>query len=251
MLTSDVVRPPLPHKAFENQLRVEIVSGRPPSEQLLIHWGRRTEEGSLPVICLTLVLTYTQASESWDVLKEAALEALGDIPSDAACVLAQAMKAARWPRTIFQEFTRDGEEHIIASLHLNDLTYEAKVSFPLRGNSKYARQVAAYELLKGIVEHRQTSQKKLGGAATRAFQSHPKPIGKNIEKSPISILYEHCQAKSIESPTFDYRLYGAKPQLRATCRALFQGYTFMESAKSKHEAKIVVCQKILQHLRLV
>ena len=203
------------------------------------------------MICLTLVLTYMQAPESWDVLKEAAIEALGDIPSDAACVLAQAMKAAHWPRTVFQEFTREGEEHVIASLHLNDLTYEAKVSFPLRGNSKYARQIAAYELLKGIVEHRQTNQKKLEGPATRAFQLHPKPVGGSTEKSPISILYEHCQFKNLEGPTFDYRLYGAKPQLRATCRALFQGHTFMESAKSKHEAKTVVCQKILQYLQLV
>lgn len=203
------------------------------------------------MICLTLVLTYTQAPESWDVLKEAAIEALEDIPSDAACVLAQAMKTARWPKTIFQEFTREGEEHVIASLQLNDLTYEAKISFPLRGNGKYARQIAAYELLKGIVEHRQTSQKKLEGPATRAFQLHPKPIGGSTEKSPISILYEYCQAKNFEGPTFDYRLYGAKPQLRVTCRALFQGRTFMESSKSKHEAKTVVCQKILQYLQLV
>jgi hypothetical protein len=203
------------------------------------------EEGSLPRVCMTLVLTYTNAPESWDVLKEATLESLEDMPSDAPCLLTQATKLANWPKTIFQEFPHEGEKLVIASLLLADRLYKAKV-YSLEGDSRYAHQVAAYELLKGVTEHRTTSTRNLRDEGLKGSHRPSKLVG----KSPISILYEYCQTKSIDSPIFDYRLYGTSPQVRVTCQASFQGQSFVESSKSKQGAKVATCLKILQYLRL-
>ena len=223
-----------PSETFEDWVRSEIASGRPPSERLLIEWGRRQEEGSLPLICFTLVLTQLKASESWDVLKEAALEALDDIPSDATCIWNQVSKVAQWPRPQYDET----EGQVVARVLLESTMYEAHVTYPLKEEAKQARHLASLDLLKGIFERRNRVYRKVGKPLTRS----PRPILGT--KNPVMLLNE----ARVEAPIFDFRLDGLNWETRVTCLAQFRDRTFLASGPNKKEAKSLVCSKILEIL---
>lgn len=230
---------------IENLLKAYISSGGPPSEGLLIHWGRRSEDRSLSLRCLTLVLTYTKASESWDVLKEAALEDLEETPSEALSVLGQAVKLAGWPKVEFKNLPREGGEAILATLEL-DRHYEALVSYPAQVSSKYAQHLAAYELLKGITLKRPSSSYNLQNP-----EKGNKEVASDPSKNPISELYEYCQRTNLEPPTFEYALQPERSlRGRVSCKSLFQGQTFEILSKSKHDAKVETCSQILNWLRI-
>lgn len=235
------MHPPDP-TSVEGQVKALIASGEDPSESLLIQWGRCSEESSLSLKCLTLVLTYLQAGEAWDVLKEAALEELADTPSEAFSVLVQAVQLAGWPKVRFQRFSINGDECVSATLEL-DRRYEAKVTYPSRGNRTHAQYVAAYEILKGITEGRLFSSRRIKNA--------DKLLVGNTRKSPISRFYEYCQARGIASPVFDYEVLGDRFSPKVACRTSFQSAVFEGWAKSKQEAKIAVCVQVLKSLGIL
>jgi ribonuclease R len=96
---------------FERATKVEVRSGRDPSEAFAESFLLRLKENRLPLIALTVILTQElPAPEGWEPIRQAIIDHLAKKPEDAVSLLAQAQQVADWPLVEY-EMAHEGPDH--------------------------------------------------------------------------------------------------------------------------------------------
>lgn len=238
-------------KDFERALKVEIRSGEPPSDSLVEAWTHRLDQNTIPNLCLTEVLMLDH--EGWDVLREAAVEALDERPADAVAVLHQAQTLG-WGAPNF-DIQQGGPPHLPtfsarAQVVAGQKAFEAKVTCPSGGSSRLVRQRAAVELLRNIALRKEGEQETV---VIQGTSTSPPPVAKQVKaedpnKNPISLLAEMSQAKKVPAAVYDYAMAGPPHAPIVTCTATFMGQTVQAVAAKKQDAKTAAAKALVGKL---
>lgn len=243
-------------KDFERAVKVEIRSGASPSDSLVEAWTHRLDQNDIPNLCVTEVLMVTGEAEGWEVLQEAAVEALEERPEDAVAVLHQAQTLG-WGVPHF-EINQGGPAHLpsfTARAHtsIGEKQFEATVSCTAGGSSRLVRQRAAVELLRNIVLRKEQDLNDRKVVLVDGPQAPPpvvlkKAVKQDLNKNPISVLMEISQAKMIAAPIYNYDLVGPPHAPIVTCTATFMGQTVQAVAAKKQDAKTAAAKALVSRL---
>lgn len=228
-------------KDFERVVKVELRSGEEPSEGLVEATARRLADGTMPPICMTVIL---MQPTGWMDLKKAVLAHLTQNPHDSVSLLAQAPTLGDWPEVIY-EGKQEGPAHAPV-FHCRAWLQTGISTEPVRGKTaKEAKQRAATTLLA-----------LLHGLEPPAFQNAPevKPEAPKAKpevdpnKNPVSAIMEISQATKQPPPAFAFRLSGPAHAPVVTCTSTFGGHEVTVVAANKQAAKQQACKLLLEKL---
>lgn len=240
-------------KDFERAVKVEVRSGGSPSDALVEAWTHRLDQNNIPNLCVTEVLMHINGADGWEVLQEAAVEALEERPADAIAVLNQAQSLG-W-EAVDYEGQQTGPAHAPtftakARLRVDLLgTFEATVMCSVGGSARLVKQRSGVELLRNIVLGRVGPQETvvIQGAALH-LPTPTKKVEVDLNKNPISVLMELSQTKKIPAPSYSFDLKGPPHMPIVTCTATFDGWTIQAIAAKKQDAKAAAAQGLLEKL---
>lgn len=264
---------------IERAIKMHVRSGDAPPPELEAEITSRLEDGKLPVIGMTAVMT-AEPTTGWAPVRLAIVRHLARAPHDVIALLSQATQVAGWGSPTY-EVTQEGPGHAptfraSATMERPAIAHEIEVSGVTNpminpsnrsaaceawgATSKQAKQRAAVLLVAQIarVPLPQEVQDLITPPAKRA-EPEPTPtlgaLGQAGEASrdPVSALMEYAQKARAAAPEFQFEQDGPSHAPKITCacsllipaRGIFAG---VGSGLSKSEAKKAAAREVLSKL---
>jgi ribonuclease R len=229
-------------KDFERVVKVEVLSGEPPSEALVQTWKRRVGDGSLTSVCQTIVLMHRKPE--WQVIHRMTVLGLIEKPMDAVSALAMAQTLG-WPEVLYEPSQNGSTFSCKASITIDGAFFGSEVEIAKGGNAKLVKQRAAVALLAAIHGLEEDLPDAIFEAPARATKGYAFDMSKN----PISLLNEHSQAMGNMPPRFDCKMAGGEAHAPiVVCTIEYDGHKLSVNGPSKQEAKTAAARKLVELL---
>jgi len=230
-------------KDFERAVKVEARSGEDASDAFIEGYVRRVQDGTLPILCMTVVFGEAPESPGWNQVKSWTIARLWKRPEEAVSVLSQGVQVVGWPAVEY-DVSEAGPPHervftAVARMGENQAQALAKTS-------KEAKQRASVKLLAKLagVEEPIFDEPKFEAPAPV-----PPPPPVSTSENAVGVLQQFCQKRGLDSPGYTFQQTGPSHMPVITCTCKFQNVERTAVATSKKDAKQKAAQAVLAALK--